>query len=127
MSKKSGTGTDEVFTPSWKFYGRMLFTKESIEVNASSSTLSDCLNESKPVPKRRENKSVKTSYIVDESGVQKAKLDMFQAAVELQKAPHSTYNEGILGRGEIEVFGRLLAETLSRFDGQQKAFAKKNQ
>jgi len=124
-SKKSGTGTDEVFTPSWKFFDSMLFTRESLEVDASSSTLSDSLNESEPVPKRRKNKSVKTSDTVDQAGMEKAKLDMYQAAIEVLKAPPPTSNEGILGCGKMEVFGRLVAETLSRFDGQQRAFAKK--
>lgn len=77
-SKKSGTGTDEVFTPSWKFFYSMLFTRESLEVDASSSTLSDSLNECEPVPKRRKNKSVKTSDTVDQAGMEKAKLIKLQ-------------------------------------------------
>lgn len=100
-SKKSGTGTDEVFTPSWKFFDGMLFTRESLEVDASSSTLSDSLNESEPVPKRRKNKSVKTSDTVDQAGMEKAKLDMYQAAIEVLKAPPPTSNEGTLGCGEM--------------------------
>ena len=122
-SKKSGSGTDEVFTPSWKFYDIMLFTKESLEVDASSSTLSDSFNDSEPVPKRRKNISVKTNDTVDQS--EKAKLDMYQAAIDVLKAPSSTSNEGTSGSGEMEVFGRLVAETLSRFDTKQRAFAKK--
>ena len=122
-SKKSGSGTDEVFTPSWKFYDSMLFTKESLEVDASSSTLSDSFNDSEPVPKRRKNISVKTNDTVDQS--EKAKLDMYQAAIDVLKAPSSTSNEGTSGSGEMEVFGRLVAETLSRFDAKQRAFAKK--
>ena len=56
--KKRGTGTYEVLTPPWKFIDSMLLTKENQEVDASSSTLSDSLNESEPVPKKRKNKSV---------------------------------------------------------------------
>ena len=99
----------------------MLFTKESLDVYASSSTLNDSLNESEPVPKRRKNTSVKTNDTVDVAGMGKAKLDMHQAAIEVLKAPPSTTNEGILGCGEMEVFARVLAETLetltSRFSG----------
>ena len=90
----------------------MLFTRESLEVDASSSTLSDSLNESEPVLKRRKNKSVKTSDTVDQAGMEKAKLDMYQAAIEVLKAPAPTSNDSILGCGEMEVFGRLVAETI---------------
>lgn len=68
---------------------------------------------------------MKTSVTVDQAGMEKAKLDIYQEAIEVLKATPPTFNEGISGCGEMEVFGRLMAETLSRFDGQQRAFAKK--
>ena len=50
---------------------------------------------------------------------------MYQGAIDVLKAPSSTSNEGTLGCGEMKVFGRLVTETLSRFDVKQRAFAKK--
>ena len=67
--------------------------------------------------------SVKTNDTVDQA--EKAKLDMYQAAIDVLNTPSSTSNEGTSGSGEMEVFGRLVAETLSQFDAKQRVFAKK--
>ena len=45
--------------------------------------------------------------------MEKMKLDMYQAAVEVLKAPPSSSDEGFLRCGEMEIFSRLVTETLS--------------
>ena len=85
----------------------MLFTRERLDADAFSSTVNDSLNESEPVPKRRKNKSVKTSDTVDQTGMEKAKIDMYQAAIEVLKAPRPTSNEGIVVTRAIRKQGRI--------------------
>ncbi len=44
-SKRTGTGTDSVYKPTWKFYDSMQFTKECQDIDNSVSTLNSAQNE----------------------------------------------------------------------------------
>ena len=50
---------------------------------------------------------MKTSDTVDQTGMEKAKIDMYQAAIEVLKAPGPTSNEGIVVTRAIRKQGRI--------------------
>lgn len=130
-SKKSGADTDSVFIPTWKFYESMMFTRATDVLDSSSSTLDESMKESdeqsgeseiEPSTKKGRRCGKADS---DPAEMEKAKIEMYHAAIAALKQPCQTAPTNDTGQDELQAFGKSVAETLRRFQPRQIAIAKK--
>ena len=127
-SKRTGTGTDSVYKPAWKYYDSMQFTKECQDIDYSVSTLDSVQNENNvPSPEQCRKKRKKESNQM--AAMAEARMEFFQQAVNVLKGPEEQRSEEDKDprpcMKEITAFGQVVQETLARFTPMQRVHAKK--
>lgn len=128
-SKRSGTGTNSVYVPTWKFYECMMFAKECYDLDSSTSTLDDSIScesgdlstDTDPPRKKRERGKHKATGDNEEKEFHKAKIDMYHAAITALKEPLPCS----AADDEVGAFGKYIVETLKRFNPLQRTIARK--
>ena len=120
-SKRSGTGTDSVYKPTWKFYDSMQFTKECQDIDNSVSTLTSGQNENLPSIDQSSKKRKKESNQFND--IAEARIEFFKQAVNVLNSPEEKDPRPCMK--EISAFGQVVQETLARFNPMQRVLAKK--
>ena len=123
-SKRSGTGTDCVYRPSWKFFSMLQFLLQCKELDESTSTLSTrSTDEETPQPRGKRHKA-KDSNTEELNNV---KLKVWKEALAFMKPdkPEEDSSTGTPQSVELKSFSKVVEATLARFSERQRAFAKK--
>lgn len=123
-SKRTSTGTDSVYKPSWKFYDCMHFTKECKDIDESVCTLSSSSsgeNEggSQQLPKKRKKQTDQMREMAD------TWMAFLKQAINVLNTPEVDEEDTRPGIKEIVAFGKVVQETLAKFTHMQRAVAKK--
>ena len=119
-SKRSGAGTDAVYTPTWKYFQSLQFTQHCNDLDESISTISSsCLDEDAE-PHAKRLRKIKASKAEELNNV---KIELWKEAINVVKSndTESTDNEN----SELKSFGKLVEETLTRFNARHRAIARK--
>lgn len=120
-SKRSGTGTDSVYTPSWKYFKCLIFTTVCKDLDVSTSTLDISTDDGVLTPSNKKPKKKKT-----EEEVNVVKMQLWKEAINALKTTECK-EESPQGHGvkELSTFAKMVEETLLRFNERQRAIAKK--
>ena len=125
-SKVSGSGTDAVYTSSWRFYAPLRFLKDNLTPRSTTNNLEH--DEESIVYPMNNPPSAKRARLLKEKAKENAEGVMAKAShamdcitARYQKPPSENKNE----RGEDGLFADMVYEMLSKIpDCMQKAMAK---
>ena len=132
-SKRSGSGTDSVYFPSWKFFRSLIFTRECRSLDDSTSTLSGVSTSPSPsdsVEKEQSQPplgSIKRSFKKKKAAKSEdTRIELWREAIDVLKGNENNINNPVDPETkELISFGKMVEETLTRFNKRQRAVAKK--
>ena len=125
-SKRSGAGTDSVYNPTWKHFKSMQFTKQCQNLDESTSTLtctSDSLEDEPQPPSGTTVKTAKKKKTSKSGEVSDIKIELWREAIDVLKS--GDHDVPVPEVKELRSFGKMIEETLTRFNQRQRAVAKK--
>jgi hypothetical protein len=122
-SKRSGTSTDSVYHPSWKYFSMLQFVLQCKDLDESTSTLTATNTVDETLQPRGKRQKIKESNTQELNDV---KLKVWKEALTFMKPddPEEKYSDTRQG-SELKSFCKVIEETLARFDDRQRAIAKK--
>ena len=132
-SKRSGSGTDSVYFPSWKFFRSLIFTRECRSLDDSTSTLSGVSTSPSPSDSVDEEQSqpplssIKRSFKKKKAAKSEdTRIELWREAIDVLKGNENNINNPVDPETkELISFGKMVEETLTRFNKRQRAVAKK--
>ena len=123
-SKVSGTGTDSVYSSSWRYFKSMLFIKGTDDIDPQTSTLDVDVENVEPRP----HKKPRSSKVTLAKEMEEVKLELYKEAVKCLQMPvtqvpitptSSSHND------EITSFLKSIEMTLRQFSRRDFTRAKK--
>ena len=120
-SKRMGSGIDSVYKSGWTYYERMLFMSQSTEVDESVSTINVFTDlEDYTVSRCSKNRKQEKCKRKREIEVSDVKVELIKEAINVLKSPvgSSVEEDKSPVNKEISAFGKLVQETLTRFNDQ---------